>query len=115
MSWGTKSWLWISRPSAAFVSTSAGSTCASIGKPLRAVGNTILCAPAGCDGADASFHTPSDCGIFQSALIVASALPDASGDGIVSIPAPVVTCHGMPPATGTAQMWRRSMSFAFVQ
>ena len=34
---------------------------------------------------------PSDCGIFQSALSVASALPDASGAGYVSIPAPVVT------------------------
>ena len=62
-----------------------------------------------------SVQTPSDCGIFQSALNVARRLPDASGTGRVSMPAPVVICTGVPPATGTAQMWRRSMSFAFVQ
>ena len=54
--------------------------------------------------------------MFQPALSVASIFPDASGAGYVSMPSPVVTCRGgTPPATGTAQMWRRSMSFALVQ
>ena len=58
---------------------------------------------------------PTDCGIFQLALRVARYLPEASGAGDVSTPSPVVIWAGVPPATGTAQMWRRSMSFAFVQ
>jgi hypothetical protein len=42
-------------------------------------------------------------------------LPDASGAGLLSMSVPVVICFGSPPAVGTAQMCRRSMSFAFVQ
>ena len=42
-------------------------------------------------------------------------LPEASGAGYVSIPVPVDSWRGVPPAVGTAQMCRRSMSFAFVQ
>ncbi len=52
-----------------------------------------------------SCQTPSDCGMFQPALSVASIFPDASGAGYVSMPSPVVTWRGgTPPATGTAQM-----------
>ena len=75
----------------------------------------IFCVLAGADGAEPIGQIPSDCGVLQSALSVASVLPDASGAGYVSIPSPVVICHGGPPETGTAQMCRRSMSLAFVQ
>ena len=97
--------------------TICGSTCRSAGKFFRDAGNTIFCAAAAAagDARPPSVQTPTDCGIFQPALSVASPLPDASGVGDVSIPVPVVTCTGVPPATGTAQMCRRSMSFAFVQ
>ena len=61
------------------------------------------------------FHTPSDCGMFQSALSVARYLPEASGAGDVSTPSLVVICTGVPPPAGTAQMWRRSISLALVQ
>ncbi len=76
----------------------------------------IFCACAGA-GPDADLigQMPSDCGVLQSALSVASNPPEASGAGDVSIPSPAVSCCGGPPETGTAQMCRRSMSFAFVQ
>ena len=74
----------------------------------------IFCVLAG-QGAEPICQIPSDCGVLQSALSVASDLPDASGAGDVSIPSPVVICHGGPPKTGTDQMCRRSMSLAFVQ
>src|SRR5579871_6337027 len=99
----------MSRPSSAFVITIVGCTCASTGKPLRDVGNTIFCV------FEVSDHTPTDCDMFHEALMVASDLPDASGAGYVSMPSPLVICIGVPPVTGTAQMWRRSMSLAFVQ
>lgn len=54
--------------------TSSGSTCAAVGKPGREAGNTIFCVV----GDD---QIPSDCGMFQLALSVASALPEASGAG----------------------------------
>ena len=38
---------------------------------------------------------PTDGGIFQSELSIASCLPDASGAGYVSMPSPVVTCRGV--------------------
>ncbi len=63
----------------------------------------------------AIFHTPTDCGMFQLALSVARYLPEASGAGYVSTPSPAVICTGVPPPTGTAQMWRRSISLALVQ
>ena len=42
-----------------------------------------------------SCQTPSDCGMFQPALSVASIFPDASGAGYVSMPSPVVTWRGV--------------------
>ena len=92
--------------------TSCGSMCASVGKPGRDVGNAIFWTAL---DAEVSDQTPSDCGIFQSALNVASVLPDANGVGDVSMPFPVVTWRGVPPDTGTAQICRRSISPAFVQ
>jgi hypothetical protein len=47
---------------------------------------------------------PTEFGMFQVALIVASVFPEDSGAGYVSMPPPVVTIFGSPPATGTAQM-----------
>jgi hypothetical protein len=41
--------------------------------------------------AAASFHTPTDCGMFQLALMAARYLPDGSGAGEVSAPSPVVS------------------------
>ena len=58
---------------------------------------------------------PTDIGRFASALSTAICLPDASATGTFSMPSPVVICCGVPPAVGTAQMWRRSMSLVFVQ
>ncbi len=75
MSFGTNTCLWISKAlSAGCVMTSSGSTCAAVGKPGREAGNTIFCVV----GDD---QIPSDCGMFQLALSVASALPEASGAG----------------------------------
>ena len=83
---------------------------------MRAAGEAVNAVHNGTAGvADYTAHTPSDCGIFQLALSVAIYLPEASGAGFVSTSSPVVICAGAPPATGTAQIWRRSMSFAFVQ
>ena len=96
--------------------TISGFTCASVGKPGIDFGKTIFCGAAAATGPSAAiFHMPTDCGIFQLALNVAKYLPDASGDGDVSTPSPVVISTGVPPVTGTAQMWRRSMSLALVQ
>ena len=39
-----------------------------------------------------------------------SNLNEASGDGDVSTPSPVVICDGVPPAAGTAQICLRSIS-----
>jgi hypothetical protein len=116
-SFGRNSWFGTSRPSAAFVITACGSTWRSSGNFFSdaAVGNTYCCVASIDDSGGLSFHTPMDCGRFQSALWVASSLPEASGVGHVSIPLPDVAGYGVPPETGTAQMWRRSMSFAFVQ
>ncbi|MND09902.1 hypothetical protein D3C83_335840 [compost metagenome] len=57
---------------------------------------------------------PIDAGVFASKYSTATDLPDASARGCVSMP-PLETWRGVPPATGTAQMCRLSMSFAFVQ
>ena len=64
----------------------------------------------------ASFQTPERLRhASSSALSVASVLPDASGAGDVSMPSPVVIWTRRAARHGTAQMCRRSMSFAFVQ
>ncbi len=96
--------------------TISGFTCASVGKPgIDRREDDLLRRGRGDWPSAAIFHMPTDCGMFQLALSVAMYLPDASGDGDVSTPSPVVICTGVPPVTGTAQMWRRSMSLALVQ
>src|SRR5258708_23427567 len=80
--------------------TISGFTCAFFGKPGIVVGKTIFRFAA------RRFQTPTDCGMFQSALSVTRYLLEASGVGYVSTPSPVVTCTGVPPFTGTAQICR---------
>ena len=58
---------------------------------------------------------PIDAGCFASKYSTRELLPDASGVGETSTPSSVEICVGVPPAVGTAQMCRFSMSFAFVQ
>src|SRR3954469_24310547 len=58
---------------------------------------------------------PTDAGVAGPKYKTAVCLPFASGCGYVSMPSPLVICLGAPPDVETAQMWRRSMSFAFVE
>ena len=108
MPFGMNSVLLISSPSAAFVFTISGTTCAAVGKLAASVGNTRLGAPPA-DGTIAI-----DAGVFASKEITASDVPLASGWGDVSMPSPLETRRGVPPDVGTAQMCRRSISVAFV-
>jgi len=108
MSFGRKSWLWISSPSGAFVSTICGVTCAYCGKSFDNVGYTTLVAPP------ATGTMPMDAGCAALKYSTARLRPDASGVGDTSTPSSVEICFGVPPATGTDQMCRFSMSVALV-
>ena len=52
----------------------------------------------------------TDCGRRAPAYSTATRSPDASAAGYVSIPSPDVSFRAAPPATGTRQRSRRSMS-----
>jgi hypothetical protein len=84
-------------------------TCCDFGKSLSiaGVGNTSFVSPL-------SVGTmPTEAGWSDPKYNTASDLPEASGVGETSTHL-LEICRGVPPATGTDQMWRFSMSFAFV-
>jgi hypothetical protein len=89
--------------------TISGVTCWDFGKSAPNVGKITRALPP------STGTRPTDAGVLASKYSTASCLPDASGCGEVSIPSPVEIRCGVPPAVGTDQMCRRSMSLAFVQ
>ena len=100
----------ISSPSSARVFTICGATCAATGKSFGGAGEITRGSPPadGSTAIDAGRATPKE--------RTARYRPLASGTGDVSIVSPLVSWRGAAlPSVGTAQMCRRSTSFAFVQ
>src|SRR5438034_322921 len=91
---GRNSWPWIGMPSAAENTTCCGSTRAASGKSAA----TACGARSRADPPPIS--TAGRGGLRASLRRNATALPSAVGTGVHSIPAPLVTATGAPPAAG---------------